>query len=237
MKEADLVDVSRNEDEPTRRLRHQLGVSADSGANLSFPVTDDPSELVKDYVGGNFTGAAFDTYGQNDPFAITSDDLIAVTMLSISIRERSNAAMRPSSILELEAHSDQIESLLKQLPPARELHTLNAQEFEWWLGPNSPGTELYRLLRQRISIPRVARHKLLARKRPLLLPIRDTVVERALNLGNRDDDWWRPWWIALSTDDALVSRLREIRQLAGTPHLSLLRVADIVIWLRNRKAL
>lgn len=112
---------------------------------------------------------------------------------------------------------------------------MNAEEFESWLGPNSPGTELYDLLRQRISFPRVATHKLLARKRPLLLPIRDTVVEQALGLGDPKDEWWRPWWIALSTDEALVLHLREIRQLAGAQYLSLLRIADIVIWLQNRE--
>jgi len=41
--------------------------------------------------------------------------------------------------------------------------------------------------------------------------------------------------MALSTDDALVCHLHDIRHLAGTPQLSLLRVADIVIWLRQRE--
>ena len=78
------------------------------------------------------------------------------------------------------------------------------------------------------------RHKLVARKRLLLFPIRDTVVEGALGLNGPKDLWWRPLWGALSSDDAMVSHLSAIRQLAETPHLSLLRVADIVIWLRNR---
>jgi len=212
-------------------LRDQLGLGPAPTVPLPPAAAAD---LVNLYVNsGKFTGRAFDVYGHNDPCAITSDDLIAVTMLSISIRENSNSALRPSAILKLQAHSDQIESLLTQLPPARELHTMVSEEFDSWLGPSSPGAMLYDLLRQTISLPRVTTHKLLARKRPLLLPIRDTVVEGALNLGNRDDDWWRPWWIALSTDDALVPRLQEIRQLAGTPNLSLLRIADIVIWLQN----
>lgn len=213
-------------------LRRQLGLDPDADAP---PSSVTAADLVKLYVssGGGYTGRAFDVYGRNDPFAITPDDLIAVSMLSISIRESSNSALRPSAIVELQTHSDQIESLLKQLPATRELHTLNADEFDSWLGPDSPGTKLYELLRQRISFPRVATHKLLARKRLLLLPIRDTVVERVLKMGDGDDDWWQPWWLALSTDDALVSRLREIRDLAETPYLSLLRIADIVVWLQN----
>lgn len=98
-----------------------------------------------------------------------------------------------------------------------------------------PADALYEILRQEISLPRVATHKLLARKRPQLFPIRDSVVEEALGLSGQNDPWWRPWWMALSTDDALVCHLHDIRHLAGTPQLSLLRVADIVIWLRQRE--
>jgi hypothetical protein len=217
-----------------RRLRHQLGLDPDGGTPVSSADTGDPSELVRQYLGGAYTGAAFDVYGRNDPFAITSDDLIAVTMLSIPVSETSTSAMRPSAILDLQAKSGEIESLLNQLPLDRDLHTLTQDEFGSWLGSGSPGDALYHLIRQHISFPRVATHKLLARKRPMLLPIRDTVVERALGLGRRNDKWWRPWWVALSTDDALVPRLRAIRQLAGTQYLSLLRIADIVIWLQSK---
>ena len=45
--------------------------------------------VVRTYGAGGYTGAAFDTYGHNDPVRITGDDLIAVSMLSIQIRERS----------------------------------------------------------------------------------------------------------------------------------------------------
>jgi Family of unknown function (DUF6308) len=151
-----LMALSRGDKDIKGLLRRQLGLSPETGAPLSSAAAAD---LVKPYVssGGEYTGRAFDVYGRNDPFAITSDDLIAVTMLSISIREKSNSALQPSAILGLQTHSDQIESLLQQLPPTRELHTLNAEEFESWLGPNSPGTELYDLLRQRISFP-ASRH-------------------------------------------------------------------------------
>ncbi|WIM88099.1 DUF6308 family protein [Candidatus Mycobacterium wuenschmannii] len=193
------------------------------------------ADLVRDYMGGRFTGAAFDTYGSNDPGRISSDDLVAVTMLSISIREGSTSALRPSTILKLQADSVRVESWLQELPTNRGLHTLSSTEFESWLGSESPGDQLYRFLRRELDVPRVATHKLLARKRPLLLPIRDSVVEKALGLGNRNDLWWRPWWSALHTNDAVVARLREIRDLAEVPDLSLLRIADIIIWLRNRR--
>jgi hypothetical protein len=43
--------------------------------------------VVRTYGAGGYTGAAFDTYGHNDPARITPDDLIALSMLSIQIRE------------------------------------------------------------------------------------------------------------------------------------------------------
>jgi hypothetical protein len=217
-----------------RRLRHQIGIGPDPGTASSSAAAGDAVELVKRYVGGAYTGSAFDVYGRNDPFAITSDDLIAIGMLSIQVAENSTSAIRPSAILELQIESGRIASLLNQLPLARDLHTLNQDEFDSWLGPGSPGEALYNLIRRRVSFPRVATHKLLARKRPQLLPIRDTVVEDALGMAG-SDDWWRPWWEALRTEEVLVSRLRAIRQSAGTDYLSLLRVADIVIWLQNKE--
>jgi hypothetical protein len=226
---------SASQDEIVRRLRLQLGLDPDTGLPVEAPGGADSGELVKRYVGGAYTGAAFDIYGRNDPFAITADDLIAVTMLSIQVNENSASAIRPSAIVGLQAKSGQIASLLTQLPLDRDLHTLTHEEFDAWLAPGSPGDALYELIRR--DVPRVATHKLLARKRPLLLPIRDTVVERALDLAGPDDGWWRPWWGALTTDDAIVSQLRAVRRSSGTEYLSLLRVADIVIWLRNRRPL
>ncbi|WP_425461785.1 DUF6308 family protein [Mycobacterium helveticum] len=107
------------------------------------------------------------------------------------------------------------------------MHTLRADDFDAWLDAGSRGEAPYELLPHKISLPRVATHKLLARKRLQLFPIRDSVVENALGLSGQQDPWWRPWWAALSSDDALVAHLHDIRQLSGTPHLSLLRVAAV----------
>lgn len=189
--------------------------------------------LVRTYRAG-YTGAAFDTYGRNDPARITGDDLIAVSMLSIQIREQGNAALRPTSILALERLEGAVTELLAAVPAGRDLYMLSGAEFERWLGPGSAGEVLYWLLRQQAAIPRVAVYKLLARKRLALFPIRDTVVEKAL--GQTADPWWRPWWETLAVDPEIVSRLEEIRRLSGASHLSLLRIADIVVWMTHRPA-
>ena len=217
---------------PTRfrqRVRQELGL--DSGRP---DAVQRAAGLVRTYGAGGYTGAAFDTYGHNDPAAITADDLVAVSMLSIQIREQSTSALRPSSILNLDSLSSLIAEMLAGLPADRELHTLTEPEFERWLGPESPGDQLYWLLRNEASVPRVAVYKLLARKRLSLMPIRDTVVEKALR--QKADPWWRPWWQTLSGDPDLVAHLGVIRQASGALHLSLLRVADIVVWMTHRPA-
>lgn len=212
-----------------QRLRQELGLDS------ALPdALDRAAGLVRTYGAGGYTGTAFDTYGHNDPVWITSDDLIAVSMLSIQIREQSTSSLRPTSILALDAWGGRVTELLGGVPADRDLHTLTESEFDRWLGPGSPGEELYWLLRKQVGIPRVAVYKLLARKRLALFPIRDTVVEKALR--QTADPWWRPWWQALACDSEIVGRLEEIRQASGASHLSLLRVADIVVWMAHRPA-
>ena len=210
------------------RLRSQLLIG-----NNQAQAVQNAAKVVNDYHSGTLTGPAFDSYGDNDPYRITSDDLIAITMLSIAIRESSSSSLRPTSIRMLKSYQSAIADKLSDLPADRDLHSLTSAEFDRWLGPGSSGDSLYWLLRNDVSIPRVAVYKLLARKRPLLMPIRDTVVEKALK--QTASAWWRPWRDALASDPTLVRDLADIRESAHRPHLSLLRVADIVIWMRNWK--
>lgn len=209
------------------RVRQELGL----GSDLPDAV-EHAAGLVRDYGAGGYTGAAFDTYGRYDPDRITGDDLIAVSMLSIQIREHSNAALRPSSIRTVDALAGSIAGLLAAVPADRDLHTLSEAEFDRWMGPESPGDDLYWLLRKQAGIPPVAVYKLLARKRLGLFPIRDSVVSKALHQTAKL--WWRPWWETLAGDPEIVARLQDIREASGSGHLSLLRVADIVIWMTHQ---
>jgi hypothetical protein len=216
-----------------QRLRRELGLDPGHGDAGGPDAAERAAEVVRTYSAG-YTGAAFDTYGHNDPVRITGDDLIAVSMLSIQIREQGNASLRPSSIRTLDSLAGAVTELLAAVPSDRDLRTLSESEFERWLGPGSAGDVLYWLLRKQAAIPRVAVYKLLARKRLALFPIRDTVVEKALR--QTADPWWRPWWETLAADSDIVGRLEEIRWRSGAQHLSLLRVADIVVWMNNRPA-
>ena len=212
-----------------QRVRQEVGLDSD------LPdAVERAAGLVRTYGAGGYTGAAFDTYGHNDPVRITADDLIAVSMLSIQIREESNSSLRPSSIRTLDSLAASIVELHAAVPGDRDLHTVSESEFEPWLGPGSAGEVLYWLLRRQARIPPVAVYKLLARKRLALFPIRDSVAGKALR--QTADPWWRPWWQALAGGSEIVGRLEEIRQASGASHLSLLRVADIVVWMTHRPA-
>ncbi len=188
------------------------------------------ASLLNEYL-AEFDGGHFETYGWNNPERITADDLVAVTMLSIGIMRNTRAGITPSHAVALERESQAIGELLEQIPSELKLEDLIDTAYASVLGPDSAAWQLWDAL-LRIDIPRVARHKLLARKRPALLPVRDSVVERQLNLG---DASWRPWW-TIMRNDSVRERLDRIRSTAGSDadHLSLLRVADILLWRDGR---
>ena len=77
--------------------------------------------------------------------------------------------------------------------------------------------------------------KIMARKRPRLIPIYDSVVRKAVHLRHSGEHW-QTWRGALTGPEGvdLVASLRRVRAATGQHHLSLLRVLDIVLWQDNR---
>ena len=72
--------------------------------------------------------------------------------------------------------------------------------------------------------------KIIARKRPHLIPIEDSVVNRVIELGRGDS--WRLWWEAFQAEgDYLEERATKLRAEIGRPELSTLRVFDVMLWM------
>jgi hypothetical protein len=71
----------------------------DCDANCEHP---DVKTILKNYF-SSYTGGNFETYGHNDPFAINSDDLIAVTMLSMEIKQQTRSGISPQAILKTQS--------------------------------------------------------------------------------------------------------------------------------------
>lgn len=77
----------------------------------------------------------------------------------------------------------------------------------------------------------VAAGKLLARKRPHLLPVYDSRVKKVLNRPRTDNRWWHDLRDRLINDQNLVRELESVRDRAGAGHMSLLRVFDVMCWM------
>lgn len=100
------------------------------------------------------------------------------------------------------------------------------------IGDESEASQLWSILQAVPGIGWVTAAKLLARKRPHLLPVYDQVVKAALQ--PRSDRFWVPLWAEFQ-DGRLVERLREIRSEASVDDgISPLRILDVAIWMRNR---
>ncbi|MFE2988644.1 DUF6308 family protein [Streptomyces sp. NPDC059262] len=174
-----------------------------------------------------FTGARFEALGGGGDHpavadTVTAEDLIAVQTLSVTV-----PATAALDLLEGHAGA-QLSTLLRAIP--RDLDMADATEAD--LDPGSPAHKAWRLLRGQPGIGWVTAGKLLARKRPRLLPVYDRVVRCAVG---QPRSFWHAMHSALRADDyALQRELLTLRQAAGLPGtVSVLRVCDVVVWMRH----
>ncbi|MGA5324132.1 DUF6308 family protein [Streptomyces seoulensis] len=179
--------------------------------------------------GRPYTGARFECLGGGGDRVgvadvVTAEDLVAVQMLSV--RVPAEAALE---LLEGEP-GRQLSELLRRIPADADMAEVDAAE----LDRDSAADQAWgRLLRVK-GIGWVTAGKLLARKRPRLLPVYDNVVKCLLGSPSH---FWLPLHTALRADDnALHHTLLDLRKRAGVPDtVSALRVCDIVLWMAHRK--
>lgn len=179
--------------------------------------------------GDTFTGSQFELLcDAAEPNTITADDLVAVTMLSVDIPARVSRWL-----LGAEGCSS-VGALLQQIPTDVDIWDPQAADL---LRKDGPAWTLWYLLR-RASWPAMrsgndmgpARtSKLLAAKRPRLIPIWDSVVRTTLGPV---EDHWQDFREALLDED-LRSVIIELTASAPE-HVSLLRRIDAVVWYLNR---
>ncbi len=190
-------------------------------------------KLVQKYYkrDGLFSGRHFEFLdcGDNRPeleCTITAEDLVAVSMLSINI---------PGSAAWdiLVTHREEISELLREIPLGVTLWEADESDVD---DDHSKAAELWKLLEKIRDVGWVTANKLLARKRPQLLPVYDRIVKAKLQ--PRSDKLWIPLRNSLlRNDQAMVNRLQEIRHQA---HLSdeppLLRILDVVLWMGSERS-
>lgn len=150
----------------------------------------------------------------------TAEDLLAVTLLSVQVP--------PHGVLELlESRTDEFARLLAAIPTDLEL--VEAPE----LPGNWPPNALWSALQSIPGIGWVTAGKLMARKRPHLIPVYDRVVRAAVMPTG---SFWEALRNALNADDrALYKHLESLRDEAGIgSDISILRVFDVVVWMHYR---
>lgn len=194
-------------------------------------------EYLDTYFGRNggtpYTGSSFEMLGGDGDTAnvLTAEDLIAVSMLAVHVPAKAARAL-------LDEKAGKVSELLEQIPPSCHLETLDHTQVTT-LETTGPVAELWSLLRRhgkhRWGIGPTTASKIMARKRPHLIPVYDSVISDTVGVSSQDQ--WSRWALSLQKDDsALVRRLEDWRDESGQSHLSILRVLDIVLWMHGKSA-
>lgn len=172
-----------------------------------------------------YTGGAWDSF---DPSGMrmacantfTADDLVACALLSTPISGRAVAGL-------LTLQRRRFEVLLEEIGPDRDFAQLESLDAP----PFAAVRSLYRALLELPDIGETRATKLLARKRPRLVPIVDDVVKRHVFSGGTQQ--WAPLHAALRAENgALWRHLHELRDAALLgEEVTALRVFDVLAWM------
>jgi hypothetical protein len=210
-----------------------------SAAERVLQVIDDPtsvSDLQEYFEQGSrgrppsYSGARFESLGGGGDAPehcdrITPFDLLALECLSVRV---------PISVgLDL-VEGDlgrQIGDLLNEIPLDVDLGADGAREH---VLPGSPADQAWWMLKEQTDVGWVTAGKLLARKRPRLVPVWDQVVRCVYRPPRRENEW--VWLNALLREDngLLADHVEAHRNSAGLQvRVSILRTLDVILWMRH----
>ncbi|KAA0115085.1 DUF6308 family protein [Mycolicibacterium sp. P9-22] len=180
-------------------------------------VADPAKRLIEQFFDteGPFAATTFDTMPDNDRNRFTTTDLLAVTLLDV--------ALPPPSVRRLlESEAATFSELLAAVPDDIDLWDLSDED-------RVHAEALYWALRELPKVGRTRASKLMARKRPRLIPVVDSVIIEALNLG---DDSWAALRACLG--DPAVRQAIEASRPGNAPAelISTLRLLDAAVWMR-----
>ncbi|MET8089791.1 DUF6308 family protein [Micromonospora sp. NPDC005220] len=179
--------------------------------------------------GSAFTGGQFERLGGGGDRLetcniITAEDLIAVELLSVRVPPRTALNLLQGPL------GKAVTAELREIPTDVPLGHPTATPF---IDRGGRADLAWRLLRNADGIGWVVAGKVLARKRPQLVPVYDEVVACAFRTGKR-------FWCWLNgrlhdQDGLLAQRLANVRSQSSLPStISIIRVLDVVMWMRHR---
>ncbi|BCY07128.1 DUF6308 family protein [Actinoplanes sp. L3-i22] len=173
-----------------------------------------------------YTGRRFDSFagggdlpGVQDVF--TPEDLLAVQALSVVVPSETVFDLLGGPL------GRELTALLARVPVDVELGTRDARKLV-----QGPVLEAWQLLKEQKRIGYVTAGKLIARKRPHLIPVYDEVIR--CQFGGPQQVWIRLHDRLREDDGQLRGMLAALRTRAQiSPRISLLRVLDVVLWMRH----
>jgi hypothetical protein len=180
---------------------------------------------VQRYFTEGFTGSRFEVLADRDPYRITGNDIVAVSTLGVAVPAH-------VAIWLLGEGRRTVAELLREIPvdvdiwdsgDALEPGGAAWQLWDVLLGCGWPGPRTGNGMGGTIT------SKLMAAKRPRMIPVRDSVVRQILPSTGQV---WADLRNALG-DEALRSRIEHATGRAPA-HVSLLRRLDVALWMRGR---
>ncbi|GAB3134590.1 hypothetical protein GCM10027258_05710 [Amycolatopsis stemonae] len=188
------------------------------------------SALRRYFTESRYTGRWFERFagGGDRPGAantVTEADVLALNFLSIT--SLANVAIDATM-----THAHRIRDLLEQIPVNVPMHAAPWCTYDG----DAPARELWELFRRCGGKHRpVTAAKLLARKRPDLIPVYDNQVRSVLKTPKSE---WHCLWSWFHTDPSRAPALTALRaEAGGIKDISLLRCLDVVLWMRARTRL
>lgn len=180
------------------------------------------------YTGSMFErlGGGGDRPGVMDAF--TAEDIVAVSMLSVDIPAE-------ASLRILGPDAPHMSRLLQEIPADVDLVDADDDLID----PDSAAQQLYRLLHRFTGMGQVKVSKLLARKRPRLIPVMDQYVQQVVGHdGKAGYSYWHTLREHLRRDNrALHEALCDLRTRAHLgDDISAIRVFDVLVWKARRSA-
>lgn len=188
------------------------------------------SHLAAHFEGTTFSGNYFERLGgggnaESVANEITPADLLSLSMLSVEVNGDAARALLEGP------QAAKAAELLSQIPPDLSISDQRGRDA---LSRNGLAWQLWEVVNVKTFGP-VRKSKLLARKRPHLIPIYDDVVRQQFGARNSFGQWEA--WCELFTDAELVTHLERLRERSSVgADISLLRVLDVVVWMDGRGA-
>ncbi|QSB14166.1 hypothetical protein JQS43_21995 [Natronosporangium hydrolyticum] len=180
-----------------------------------------------------FTGGWFDQLGgggdrPDTANRITAEDLMAVEMLGVQYPAKVALWLLVGDL------GVQLSALLAEVPRQVDLASSGNLQPDP-VADGGPADRAWQLLINQPNVRWVKASKLLARKRPRLLPIYDSVV--AGGAGYRVGCYWTCLRRVLQQDDSALHRqLVQLKGDAGLPDpVSPIRILDVAVWMRHRQ--